>query len=82
MNIFSNIEKFFNSFDNYGLFSFDDFCLDVCTYLSPDFLKKNESWLIEYNGEFNDWCIKLHDNKCPEEAAKIIERAFNLYLKK
>lgn len=58
---------------------FDSWAEEVIELLPNEFFDKNEDWIMD-SEQCNDWLCNLH-HKSPEEAAKIIERAFNIFLK-
>ena len=60
---------------------FDDWCDEVIEGFSDKFYKANEDWIIEGDGQFNEWANELFykRDKLPKEAAVIIERAHGLY---
>jgi hypothetical protein len=62
---------------------FDNWCdYIVENEISEDFYIENEDWIINGSGQCNKWLNKLFDQrKTPTESAKIIERAFKIYIK-
>ena len=57
---------------------FDGWCDEVIENFTDDFFNENEDWI---DSELCDtWLSKLQD-KNPKECAKIIERAFNIFVK-
>jgi len=62
---------------------FDCWAEDVLgNQLSDSFYEKNEDWIDEYDGLCNKWLNKLFNKEVPaSDAAKIIERAFGMYVK-
>lgn len=62
---------------------FDDWSESVLERISDSFYSENESWVNDYDGQFNKWLNELFERgKSSIDAAMIIERAFGLYLKK
>lgn len=65
----------------------DDGFEDYCEHLlengfSEQFYKENEAWLFD-STQLDKWSSKLFNKGFePLHAAKIIERAFNIYIKK
>jgi hypothetical protein len=60
---------------------YDDFFEEIGNNLSDDFFYKNEDWLID-SFQCDKWTSKLFSKGySPFEAALILERAFNLYIK-
>lgn len=61
---------------------FDNWADEVLELLSTQFHEENELWIFGNNGQHNEWLQKLYYTKecSPIIAAKIIERAFSLYL--
>ena len=57
---------------------FDNWCEQVVEAFTDSFFESNEEWIMECNGLCTDWLNKLQ-NKEPEKAAKVIERAFGVY---
>ena len=54
----------------------------VIELFPENFFNENEDWVLDYDGLCNKWMNKLFNSKTPEQASLIIERAFNIYLKK
>jgi hypothetical protein len=53
----------------------------VCNCISNIFYEKNKNW-VEYDEQCDKWLTKLYEKGySPKDAAKIIERAFYLYVK-
>jgi hypothetical protein len=51
--------------------------------LSDEFYKQNEEWILEDGGTCNKWLNKLYDRGYEtKQAAKIIERTFNKFIRK
>lgn len=51
--------------------------------ISDSFFYDHEDWILEYEGQCNRWLNKLFDKgRRPNAAAKVIERAYNIYIKK
>lgn len=52
--------------------------------ISEQFFNENEEWVEQPDGQCNKWLNELfyHRSKSPEEGARIIERAFKIYIKK
>ena len=63
---------------------FDNWAEDVfANKINEQFYNENELWLDDYDGQCNKWINKLYSkSKSPEVAAAILERAFNIYIKK
>ena len=61
---------------------FDDWCDDVLgNKLTDTFYNENEKWVDEYDGKCNTWLNELFKRgKNTTEAARIIERAFLIYV--
>ena len=47
--------------------------------ISSDFFNENKDWIEEDNGQCDKWLNKLSDRD-PVDAARIIERAFKIYI--
>jgi hypothetical protein len=63
--------------------NFEDWCEDVVNSFSDTFYNKNEHWIEESSGQCNKWFNKLYDkDRNSNESALIIQRAFDMYLKK
>ena len=56
---------------------YDNWCEMVLESFSDEFYTKNEDWIMD-SPQCNTWLNKLY-GKEPEDATKIIERAFNYY---
>lgn len=56
----------------------------VGRHITDEFFEQNVDWIIDTEGVANKWMCDLYYNKgkSPWVAAKIIERAFNIYIKK
>lgn len=63
---------------------FDDWCEEgLGKGISEAFYNAHEDWFNESNGQCNKWLNRLFDQgKDPIEAARIIERAFSIFLNK
>lgn len=63
---------------------FDNWCENVLGMdLSDEFYKQNEEWILEYDGTCNKWLNKLYDRGYEtKQAAKMIERTFNKFIRK
>ena len=59
--------------------SFDIWYEKALEAMSEEFYEKNTDWIDEYDGLCNQWLNKLYYDKEPEEAGKIVERAFKVY---
>lgn len=63
---------------------FDGWADDVVgCHITDEFFDENEGWLNNPDGVANKWMCDLYYNKgkTPSQAARIIERAFNINLK-
>jgi hypothetical protein len=60
---------------------YTEWCEDVLgNQISERFYNQNEKWIDESNGQCNKWLNKLFNRGIDTpEAAKIIERTFNIY---
>jgi len=63
--------------------NFEDWCEDVVNSFSDAFYNENEHWIEESNMQCNKWFNKLYDkDRNSNESAVIIQRAFDMYVKK
>lgn len=62
-------------------FGFDGWCEKVIDLFTEETFNENEDWFVDGNGLCNKWMNKLFNTKTEEQAALIIERAFNIYIK-
>lgn len=71
--------------------NFSDFAERLFDEFNNQFWYINEDWCLEYDGQFNKWLNKLYSKRwaCKKDnfpdfkhLAKVIERAYNLYIKK
>ena len=63
-------------------YKFQDYCVDVIKYFTPEFCEAHEEWCIEDYGQFERWAGYLYIKEyAPSRAGRIIERAYNLYIK-
>jgi hypothetical protein len=66
-------------------FDFDCWAEDVVENMSNDFYDGNQDWIMDLSpkGQCAKWMCKLfyQQNHSIEQAAMIIERAFNIYIK-
>lgn len=62
---------------------FDDWADELIDKkLSDEFYNQHEEWILDHSGQCNKWINKLFNkNTDIENSAKIIERAYKLYLK-
>ena len=59
---------------------FDKWLDKVIEKLSQEFYDANEDWIMQPQGQCNDWLVKLYDNyKNPLEASAILQRARQRY---
>lgn len=75
-----NWEKSLDNMLARGPFSdgFESWAEDVVESLDDKFFNKNEEWVLDTEGQFNEWLNKLH-TKSPQQAAEIIQRAKKLF---
>ena len=80
MNWKKGLDRYLTTEPNDG---FDVWCEDVLgSKISDTFYNENEPWIDKYDGLCNKWLNELFNRgKNTTEAAKIIERAFKLYIK-
>lgn len=79
MNWKASLDKYLTTEPDDG---FDRWCEDIIgNKVSDTFYEKNEERLNKYDGQCNKWLNKLFNGGfSPEDAAKIIERAFAIYI--
>jgi hypothetical protein len=79
MNWKTSLDKYLTAPHDDG---FDDWADLLINKITEPFYGNNENWINECDGQFNKWINKLFykRGKSPEEGAKIIERAFEIYL--
>ena len=75
MNWKTSLDKYLTSpFDD----GFDNWCELVTESMSNEFWERNENWILD-SDLCNKWLNKLQDKE-PELAGQIIERAFKRYV--
>lgn len=81
MNFKQRLDRYLTEPPDDGFDGWAEDCLG--NHVTPKFYDENEEWILEYAGQCNSWLNKLYFdlNKSPKEAAIIIERAFNIFIK-
>lgn len=81
MNWKTGLDKYLTSSpDDDG---FENWCDEIDTLFSDEFYNQNEDWIMSSSGQCNKWLNSLFKKgKEPKESAAIIQRAFNIYIKK
>jgi hypothetical protein len=61
---------------------FEVWSSEVVEFLPQSFFDENETWIMNDETKYNEWLrVLFYEDKYPSEAALIIQRTFNIYLK-